>query len=106
MLAGKIACANAPPSWGREHALELLDALLTLAAEHGFAQADTLREKLGTGAPTDRTRRLAEIAFEPVPATALLDVIRQSSFYIGEYAMATRQYRRLHNRDIGPRRRE
>ncbi|MBO7905641.1 hypothetical protein J6352_09620 [Burkholderia pseudomallei] len=84
MLAGKTACANETPSWGHEHACALRDALLTLAAEHGFAQADTLREKLSTSTQTDRTQRLAEIAFEPVPASAVLDVIRQSSFYIGE----------------------
>lgn len=84
LLAGTTACSNETPPWGRECALELLDALLALATAHGFAQAGLLRTKLTTGTCTERTWLLAEVAFDAVPASALLDVIRQSGFYIGE----------------------
>ncbi|KVD17640.1 MULTISPECIES: hypothetical protein [Burkholderia] len=84
LLAGRTACASEMPPWGRERALDLLDALLALATKHGFAQAEALRGKLTTGTRTERTRLLAEVAFDAVPASALLEVIRQSSFYIGE----------------------
>lgn len=84
LLAGKTASASEVPPWGRGHALELLDALLALATQHGFAQTDALREKLTTGTRTKRTRLLTEVAFDAVPASALLDVIRHSGFYISE----------------------
>ncbi|MPV64347.1 hypothetical protein [Burkholderia sp. BE17] len=84
LLTGKTACASEVPPWGRENALELLDALLALATQHGFMQSAALRGKLTTGTRTQRTRLLAEVAFDAVPASALLDVIRQSGFYIGE----------------------
>ncbi|MBN3777332.1 hypothetical protein G3O06_07135 [Burkholderia sp. Ac-20345] len=80
-LAGETARASATPAWGRKHALELLDTLLSLSSAHGFAQQDLLREKLITGACTRRTRLLAEVAFENVPSSALLDAIRRSGFH-------------------------
>lgn len=55
ILAGGTACASETPPWGRECALELLDALLAPATEHGFAQADVLRTTLTTGTRTKRT---------------------------------------------------
>lgn len=44
-----------------------------------------MRTKLITGSRTKRTQLQAEIAFDAVPASALLDVIRQSGFDIGEW---------------------
>lgn len=87
LLTGKTACASEVPPWGREHALELLDALLALATQHRFAQADVLRRKLTKRTRTERTQLLAEVAFDAVPVSALLDVIQQSGFYIGEYGL-------------------
>lgn len=84
LLTGTTVCSNETPPWGRERALELIDTLLTLATEHGFAQKDALREKLITGVHTARTRLLAEVAFSAVPAAALLDAIRRSDLYTGE----------------------
>ncbi|WP_175948107.1 hypothetical protein [Burkholderia pyrrocinia] len=84
LLASKTAYASEVPPWGREHALELLDALLSLSSKHGFAQEDLLRVKLLTRTRTRRAQLLAEIAFEEVPISALLDIVRQSSFYFGE----------------------
>ncbi|WP_369050899.1 hypothetical protein [Burkholderia gladioli] len=84
LLVGDTFCAKDTSPWGRKHALELLDALLSLSSAHGFAQQDLLREKLITGTCTRRTRLLAEVAFEDVPASALLDAIRRSGFHFGE----------------------
>ncbi|WP_441459803.1 hypothetical protein [Burkholderia thailandensis] len=84
-LAGKTVCASDTPPWGRKCALELLDALLELATLHRFAQAEVMRTKLITGSRTKHTQLLAEVAFDAVPASAPLDVIRQSGFYIGEW---------------------
>lgn len=47
---------------------------------HGFAQPDALRTKLITRTLTERTQFLAEIAFNAVPASALLAAVRQSGF--------------------------
>lgn len=84
LLTGTTVCSNETPPWGRERALELIDALLVLATEHGFAQADALRSMLLTGTHTGRTRLLAEVAFSAAPASALLDVIRRSGLYTVE----------------------
>ncbi|KIP15326.1 hypothetical protein KY49_4593 [Burkholderia sp. MSHR3999] len=84
LLAGEIACASETPSWGRERALELIDALLALATQHGFAQPDALRTKLITRTLTERTQLLAEIAFNAVPASALLAAVRQSGFNMAQ----------------------
>nr|WP_223964133.1 hypothetical protein [Burkholderia diffusa] len=83
-LAGETARASSTPPWGRKRALELVDALLSISSTHGFAQQDLLREKLITGTCTKRTRLLAEVAFEDVPASALLEAIRQSGFHFSE----------------------
>lgn len=80
-LVGETARASAAPPWGRKHALELLNALISLSSAHGFAQQDLLREQLITGTWPRRTRLLAEFAFEQVPASALLDAIRRSYFH-------------------------
>ncbi|HDR8934482.1 hypothetical protein [Burkholderia vietnamiensis] len=83
-LAGETARSSATPPWGRKHALELVDALLSVSSAHGFAQQDLLREKLITGTCTKRTQLLSEVAFQEVPASALLNVIRQSGFHFSE----------------------
>ncbi|MPV71431.1 hypothetical protein [Burkholderia sp. BE17] len=83
LLAGNTVCASEISPWGRRRALELLDALLVLATQHGFAQGDALREKLTTGIRTERTRLLAEVAFSAVPASAILNVVRRSGFHTG-----------------------
>ena len=84
LLTGTTMCSNETPPWGRERALELIDALLALATDHGFAQADALRSMLLTGTHTGRTRLLADVAFSAVPPSALLDVIRRSGLYTVE----------------------
>lgn len=81
LLAGSAATADVTPPWGRERALELIDAPLALATQYGFAQADALRGMLVDGIFTDRTRLLADVAFSVVPQGAVLEVVRATGCY-------------------------
>lgn len=81
LLASSTACAKVAPPWGRERARELIDALLALATQHGFAQRDALRSLLVSAIRTERTQLLAQVAFSAVPEPAVLDVVRASGFY-------------------------
>lgn len=81
LLAGTATSTDVTPPWGRERVLELIDALLALATQYGFAQANALRGMLVGGIFTDRTRLLADVAFSVVPQGAVLEVVRASGFY-------------------------
>ncbi len=82
LLAGWAAHAEVTPPWGRERALELVDALLALATRYGFVQADALRAMLVEGLDTGRTRLLADVAFRVGRQQAVLDVVRASGPYV------------------------
>ncbi|WP_423758916.1 hypothetical protein [Burkholderia sp. NLJ2] len=81
LLAGATTCANETSPWGHECAHKLIDALLALSTQHGFAQTDVLRARLTAGTRSKRTWLLAEVAFSAVPASALLKVVRRSGFH-------------------------
>lgn len=82
LLAGWAARAEVTPPWGRERALELIDALLALATRYGFVQADALRAMLVDGIDAERTKLLADVALNVVPQQAVLDLVRASGLYV------------------------
>ncbi|MPV68008.1 hypothetical protein [Burkholderia sp. BE17] len=75
LLASHTASADEMPPWGRARAQELVDALLALAARHGFAQATALREKLTTDLRAGLNLHLATDAFRHIPTPELLKVM-------------------------------
>jgi hypothetical protein len=81
VLASTAAYVPSTSPWSRARIVELIDALVALAATHGFAQSDALRDLLASRTDTERIKALTEMAFAEVPLSGMLDAIRRTRLY-------------------------
>jgi hypothetical protein len=84
VLAGKVAYGRESMPWARERSKELLDAMIALAEDYGFAQGNMLCELLASCAPAERVRGVADLAFADVPLSRLLVTIRRTRLHTGQ----------------------
>lgn len=81
VLAGSVAYAREAAPWGRECSRELIEAMIALTEDHGFAQGNVLHELLASRACAERVRAVADLAFADVPLPRLLATIRRTRLH-------------------------
>jgi hypothetical protein len=75
LFAASTLASSSTPLWQRTACVELID-VLDLAARHGFALAEILREMLDSDLSEEPTRMLVLTAFEALTDSRLLAVLQ------------------------------